>query len=860
MRHLALLSANALLALTLAACGGGSSTTLNGNLTLHDGSELRIVTGVAHAFDLRLNGSQDVSALPVSVTVSDPRMASVFPQTCYLSSNPEHQSCMLLLRGKQSGSVTITASAAGYPSVQQRLTINEDAARVKTQTLHARPRNTSSTPNYGKLQIGAFPSASAPSSSNFNMTAMAGQTITLAASITDFDTPLNGVPILLTVDGTSGASIASNPQCNVDSNYDAKHFCLYTIKLPPNIPTSGSPPQPVPVIVTAQAVGGNATDFSNQPTATITLQTAPVPGKVVIQGTGSGVVQGMSNPFWVVLQDSSGVTTPITVTPSVSKNLQLNPAFPSGNTFTCQLSSANPVCGFGVMGTSISATETISASATGYKVNDLPVSVVAPASTSRSISFQNNDKDTVWLGITGGTATSMITAQMVASHRWADVDPKVSSDNTVCGPNNPAVACPTGATCRQGGANPDSSTTYYCYWDQPVPSQGYALAAHTQAQASTSISISSSSYDPLSDITWSGNFYPRQGCALNASGILQCAIADCGSSENSQGCAPGTGGAPGIATLAEITLQASSNDYYDISIIGGANVITSFGPDPASTPPGADGYMCGIAGSSTVQGTLLAADWAMAKHVLSNPTTTASSPYSTSIQTGSTPSTAYYHYIQSPSSGRVGAQCVTQPNPNAYCATQIGNDAAVCGYDVKAVNNGNTSDYVTSCGSHLAWLSANAIFALNASAKNAAPFPFATTYTTTAAGTVQLSSLYLCNNTTGKSGYSAEDASTACGCTNWSDSSLSAIGGDAAFNKTIATPSTACTTNNQAHGTYYWASYVLPTITWLKQACPTCYTYPFDDMSSTFQCGNATQGSSNSVTYLVQFNGTIAGR
>ena len=27
--------------------------------------------------------------------------------------------------------------------------------------------------------------------------------------------------------------------------------------------------------------------------------------------------------------------------------------------------------------------------------------------------------------------------------------------------------------------------------------------------------------------------------------------------------------------------------------------------------------------------------------------------------------------------------------------------------------------------------------------------------------------------------------------------------------------------------------YVLPTITWLKQAYPTCYTYPFDDMTST---------------------------
>ena len=46
-----------------------------------------------------------------------------------------------------------------------------------------------------------------------------------------------------------------------------------------------------------------------------------------------------------------------------------------------------------------------------------------------------------------------------------------------------------------------------------------------------------------------------------------------------------------------------------------------------------------------------------------------------------------------------------------------------------------------------------------------------------------------------------------------------------------------------------WLNYVLPTIRWLKAACPTCYTFPFDDMSSTFQCSN----SSNSIDYGVIF-------
>ena len=38
----------------------------------------------------------------------------------------------------------------------------------------------------------------------------------------------------------------------------------------------------------------------------------------------------------------------------------------------------------------------------------------------------------------------------------------------------------------------------------------------------------------------------------------------------------------------------------------------------------------------------------------------------------------------------------------------------------------------------------------------------------------------------------------------------------------------------------------VPTIEWLKQACPTCYTYPFDGMSSTFTCSDASRNPSTS--------------
>ena len=48
-----------------------------------------------------------------------------------------------------------------------------------------------------------------------------------------------------------------------------------------------------------------------------------------------------------------------------------------------------------------------------------------------------------------------------------------------------------------------------------------------------------------------------------------------------------------------------------------------------------------------------------------------------------------------------------------------------------------------------------------------------------------------------------------------------------------------------------WLTYVLPTILWLKQACPTCYTWPFDDMASTFTCTET--GASPALAYTVNF-------
>ena len=56
----------------------------------------------------------------------------------------------------------------------------------------------------------------------------------------------------------------------------------------------------------------------------------------------------------------------------------------------------------------------------------------------------------------------------------------------------------------------------------------------------------------------------------------------------------------------------------------------------------------------------------------------------------------------------------------------------------------------------------------------------------------------------------------------------------------------SCVNNNPT-----WASQVQPLLAVLKETCPTAYTYPYDDFTSTFQCRG--QGSTNLLGYVITF-------
>ncbi|HUR81451.1 MAG TPA: thaumatin family protein [Thermoanaerobaculia bacterium] len=99
-------------------------------------------------------------------------------------------------------------------------------------------------------------------------------------------------------------------------------------------------------------------------------------------------------------------------------------------------------------------------------------------------------------------------------------------------------------------------------------------------------------------------------------------------------------------------------------------------------------------------------------------------------------------------------------------------------------------------------------------------------------------SLYECVGTNATSCYNSAADSTCCGCPSWK------ING-----KPLQTEMTCVSTNPQ------WTKLSLPWLSPLKSACPTVYTFPFDDATSLFTCNtaNASTASPNTMNYTITF-------
>jgi hypothetical protein len=293
-------------------------------------------------------------------------------------------------------------------------------------------------------------------------------------------------------------------------------------------------------------------------------------------------------------------------------------------------------------------------------------------------------------------------------------------------------------------------------------------------------------------------------------------------------CFPSNGAAQ-PAALAEFTLSRASADFYDVSIINGANIPISMGPNNLTayqtTQHGINGYICGTGGTNVATSNGPgAATWAFVPPA------------------GPTPPPEQYIAVLDGTGLPTGA-CTP-----GSCTT------GVCGLAFVP----STNQFTQECGTFIGYWTGDQIcgtrggLGADAGFNCSDPVAGMTAYPNTT-----VTNLYQCNNgipscyaATG----STPNPNQCCGCANWWDTSVGALVPSA---QVEACPTV--TANSPWNSVIQTGGLTTPNLlAWLKTAVPSAYTYPFDDPSSTFTCPNCSTGGPAgqgcTVTDNAQFN------
>lgn len=830
------------LGITINSCSNGTTNnTSNGHLAVNyigdkNSQKIHVTKGSKQKVMISLVGSSNVQSQIVNISLSNPQVATASPAKCSLSSGSElNSSCIVTINGLELGTTALVVSSSGYQSITIP-TITQ--AEVTFGFLQVKTISESGLINWSPAS--AIDGQSSNALTVYNTSSNPNQ-LTFSARIVDSSGITESNSAVLNF-STTAANI--NPQassCIVTSQNDTCNIS-YGISTPYNsVVFNGT--------IAGAVLAGNTHRYNS-------IQLTESPVDIVSQGNitvttqnGNFVPVGMRAPIFVNWNDATVPNQMANVTLSVDnpQTIQFYQFNESGiettsSTVSCNIYSSpieSTSCGFGVKQIASSGSATINATITGVSISQpepLILTVDQPESAIRKIKFLNNSiSRNIYVGITQGGANAFASNQ-ANSNKTTSAKNTAPGAGSMCGTSNPRAACPVGSTCRPGGAVVESTTPQFCYWDVLKP---YQDGSPTQISylmtpgESVEVRISGSSVDP-NGIIWSGNLFARTNC--NESGV--CEVGSCGSGTDGLMCAPATGAAGGVLTLGEFTFQTNSNpDYYDVSIINGVNFAMEFGPNQSNYPfSTASAYSCGTAGSSTVQGSwpsnngLPASAWNM------QPTTT-SFPNST---VNSDPA-IYYSWVSTESNAQLcsSESCI---NSEYHCGYRLNSAYS----PASGINQGTSSNYQQYCGKRLAWLTTDSIAGFNQTTNNGAASTFSlnTNWANPVSGspTIYVTNLQLCNINTFSSFQNPAPAGNA-------GNSLLACGGTTWPSLTRAASGFTLVTDN-----VNWDNYVEPTIAWLKSGCPTCYTYPFDDPTSTFTCTMNKSSAGNPGDYIVKFS------
>lgn len=427
-------------------------------------------------------------------------------------------------------------------------------------------------------------------------------------------------------------------------------------------------------------------------------------------------------------------------------------------------------------------------------------------STQRTFTITNSTSQEIWVGMTAGTISCLSDAACPTSAAGSCVGASGSTAG-VCGCTSD-TQCGSIATCSNSK----------CYYNLPT-----MTTAQMDLAAGASSTICFPAPASSSTSQWSGNIFARTGCDSYGQ---NCKTGDCGSA-SSGACPTGTGGNP-PATLAEFTLSNQTSftptpgdDFYDISIINGINVGMTMAPVSGTySATAGNSYSCAAAGSTTASGSLSACSWTV--------TPTVSSTDYTTLLRDVTPTSF------------AGSACPAGGSPNSlgYCACTADSDCSasslVCGL---ATNASTGVQYTKVCGSAIGWWTADQLCGSTDSTSTAlTPLDCATN-----------TSYFLCTGSQAASCYSSGASASCCGC-------ATSASADHTSWPSVLSPSFGGTDNGCYNNNPTWVTNAQPWLVFLKQACPTAYTYPYDDATSTFTCLGST--SVGAPDYTVTFIST----
>jgi len=553
-------------------------------------------------------------------------------------------------------------------------------------------------------------------------------------------------------------------------------------------------------------------------------------------------------------------------------------------------------------------------------------------SNQRELAVANGSDEPIWVGGGGGAlrAVCVVNANEQCIPEEGHFTPTTCSCFNGKTYDQGSPACPGSSqsngqncaitgnqNCGDASANLQTNMCYYQLPTAPINFVGFTPTSPWNWEVPQSgevdfclpsSSVSWNGQHIESTVWWSGGVFARTGCMPDGT---NCSSADCTTCRPTTpfkcetlpnaNCAAGTNGSKPFS-IAEFTLQRTANDFYDITIINGANLgeemapIGPTAPLPSNPPTNFADYWCKTPGSMTDNDDK-DCNWDFGQYIKEVPsggsTIDATSllmftPHKCEVNFGGPtpdcPAIDYQCGGSNPTGGKAkngtcykqcssvsdcpgSLKCLPAANGHSYCqcgsdndCTGLSNAGPHCGVQfVPGLGLPGQETYLQQCGDFFGWWTADDFCGSDLNAVGQSSGPQITCNQGIKNGDqtpTNFASLIGCKQigggsaSNGQSCYNPAISSEACcGCATYPTNTLSM------YWPTDTYPSRgegSCENDaSSINNNKGWVDNIQPWLVNLKRACPTGYSFPFDDFTSTFQCHSP--GTNNLLGYKITF-------